>query len=321
MQSMKAIEIPARGGGLRLVDRPVPQPGSGEVRIKVEACGICHGEVMAMEGHHPRIQYPRVPGHEIVGIIDEVGGAVSGWPVGTRVGVGWSGGRGEVTGLTRDGGYAEYTLAYPEALVRIPDALSPVAAAPLLCAGVTTYTALKHSLAAMGDTVAIQGIGGLGHLALQYARHAGFYTIALSRGRSKEELALKLGAHEYVDGQAEDAAGKLQARGGARVILATAPTGRSLSDLIHALSPEGEMVVVSGGGEPMTISPAQLLNGRRTVRGWTARGASDVQEALQYSVQAGIRPMVEVFPLEQAPQAFEHMMQSEVHFRAVLTMA
>ncbi|WP_284286372.1 alcohol dehydrogenase catalytic domain-containing protein [Alicyclobacillus fastidiosus] len=234
---MKAVQISKRNGPLELVERNIPEPGRGQVRIRVEACGVCHGEVVALEGHHPDMQYPRIPGHEVIGVIDQIGDDVHGWSQGERVGVGWNGGHDETTGLTLDGGYAQYMIAYADGLARIPEGLSAVDAAPLMCAGVTTFGALKHSSARAGDLVVIQGIGGLGHLAIQYARKAGFHTVAVSRGRDKEELALKLGAHRYIDAQSEDAAKVLQEMGERSSSWPQPQTDRRLQTCSTALAP------------------------------------------------------------------------------------
>ncbi|MDQ0188512.1 zinc-binding dehydrogenase [Alicyclobacillus cycloheptanicus] len=320
MATMKAVQIPERNGRLEVVERDIPVPAPGQVRLRVEACGVCHGEVVALEGHHPHMQYPRIPGHEVIGVIDLLGDGVTGWTVGERVGVGWNGGHNQVTGLTMDGGYAQYMVAYAEGLARVPEGLSAVEAAPLMCAGVTTFGALKHSTARAGDLVVIQGIGGLGHLAIQFARKAGFHTVAVSRGSQKRELALKLGAHRYIDTESENAAEVLQQMGGAKVILATAPNGQAIAQLFNGLGSNGEMIVVAGSGDAMPLSPVQLLNGRRTVRGWTAGQAKDSEETIRFSVLADIRPMIETFPLEKAQEAFDKMMKADVRFRAVLTM-
>jgi propanol-preferring alcohol dehydrogenase len=316
---MRVVEVAERGGRLQLAERPVPEPGPGEVRVKVEACGVCHGEMVAIRGFHPAARYPRVPGHEVIGRIDALGEGVTGWAPGQRVGIGWSGGsHTDITGLTRDGGYAEYTVARTSALVPIPDELSAVDAAPLMCAGVTTFDALRHSVARMGDVVAIQGIGGLGHLAIQYARKAGFHVVALSRGAEKRELALRLGAHAYVDTAASDPAEALNALGGAKVVLATAPDAKAISALVAGLAMGGEIVVVAGEGAPMAISPIQILP-RKTVRGWVAEGPPDIADTVRFSVREQIRPMIEVFPLDRAPEALDHMLRADVRFRAVLT--
>lgn len=320
MGTMKAVQIASRGGNLELVTREIPDPGAGQVRIRVEACGVCHGEVVALEGHHPGIAYPRIPGHEVVGVIDSLGPDVTDWQVGARVGVGWNGGHGQVTGLTMDGGYAEYMIAYADGLARVPDELSAEEAAPLLCAGLTMFGALKHSIARPGDTVVIQGIGGLGHLGIQYARKAGYRTIAVSRGKEKQALALDFGTHQYIDTETEDAAQVLQSLGGANVIVATAPNGKAISDLFGGLAAGGEMIVVAGSGDALEITPGHLLNGRKTIRGWTAGQAKDSEETIKFTVLTDVQAMVETFPLEQAQEAFDKMMSAKVRFRAVLTM-
>jgi propanol-preferring alcohol dehydrogenase len=316
---MKAVQIPRRGGAFEVVERPVPEPKTGQVLIKVEACGVCHGEVVAVEGHWPGgVQYPRIPGHEIIGKIEKLGSGVTDWSAGQRVGVGWSGGgHDQVTGLTVDGGYAEYAVARTEALVSIPDGISSVEAAPLMCAGVTTFTALKHSKARMGDVVAIQGIGGLGHLAIQYARKAGFNTVAISRGKQKEELARKLGAHHYIDGDSEDPGKALVKLGGAQVVIATAPNAKAISSVVGGLTFGGEVVIVAGSGEKLDLSPMQLL-GRHSVRGWVGEGPRDIVETVKFSMLTDVRPMFEAFPLERAANAYQHMLKSDVRFRAVL---
>lgn len=318
---MKAIQIPRRGGAFELVERPIPEPSAEQVLLRVEACGVCHGENVAIEGHMPGVQYPRVPGHEVIGVIEKLGPNVSGWKPGQRVGVGWSGGHGEVTGLTVDGGYAEYTVAFADALVAIPEGLDAIQAAPLMCAGVTTFTALRGSKARMGDVVVIQGIGGLGHLAIQYARKAGFHTVAVSRGRQKEALARQLGAHHYIDTDAEDPAKALKALGGARVVIATAPNAKAIQALVGGLAMDGEVVIVAGSGEKMELSPVQLL-GRLTVRGWVAEnGARDIDATVRFSVLTNVQPMIETFPLEKATEAYQRMMKADVRFRAVLKMS
>jgi propanol-preferring alcohol dehydrogenase len=316
---MKAIQIPHRGGAFELVERPIPEPARGQVLIKVEACGVCHGENVAIQGHMPGVRYPVVPGHEVIGKITELGADVTGWKVGQRVGVGWSGGGEAVTGLSVDGGYAEHTTAQASALVAIPDGISATDAAPLMCAGVTTFTALKHSKARMGDLVAVQGIGGLGHLAVQYAHRAGFRTVAISRGRDKEELARRLGAHAYIDGDAEDVGKALQAMGGARVILATAPSAKAISAAVGGLGRDGEVVIVAGSGEKLDVTPIQLLR-RNAIRGWVGDGPPDIVETVDFSVLTGVKCQIETFPLERATEAYEAMMKSTVRFRAVLTM-
>lgn len=319
-KTMMAVEIRERGGPLRLVERKVPEPGPHQVRIQVEASGVCHGEVMAIEGHHPRAQYPRIPGHEVVGVIDALGRAVEGLEFGQRVGVGWIAGPGEITGLTVDGGYAEYMVASVDALVRLDSESDASLLAPLMCAGVTSFSALKHSIARPGDLVAVLGIGGLGHLALQFARHAGFHTVAVSRGSEKAGLAEALGAHGYIDASQEDPAKVLQEWGGARVILATAPSAKFISQVFEGLGNNGQLVTVIGGNEPLTLNPSQFLNGRRSIRGWTGGEAGDLQETIAFSRLTGISAMVERFPLSNAREAFDRMMTADVRFRSVLTM-
>ncbi len=320
MSTMRAVQIVDRGGPLRLVEIPIPEPEANQVRIRVEACGVCHGEVVALEGHHPNMRYPRVPGHEVIGVIDKLGADVQGWDVGTRVGVGWAGGHGEVTGLTYDGGYAEYMIANVDGLARVPDGLSPVEVAPLMCAGNTVFTALRSSQAKPGDVVAIGGIGGLGHLAVQYARKSGYRTVAVSRGRDKEALAKQLGAHVYIDAKTEDVGAVLKSLGGAKVAIATAPNSTAIKQLFDGLAYGGEMVVVAGSGDPLDLSAADLLGGKRAIRGWTAGPAADSEATIAFSVLTDVRPMIETFPLEKAQEAFDKMMSADVRFRAVLTM-
>ncbi len=316
---MKAIQIPKRGGPFELVERPVPEPTAEQILIRVEACGVCHGENVAIEGHWPNVQYPRIPGHEVIGIVEKVGSKVSKWKVGQRVGVGWSGGGPEaVTGLTVDGGYAEYAVALEHAAVAIPDGLSAIKAAPLMCAGVTTFTALKHSIARMGDLVAVQGIGGLWHLAIQYSRQAGFRTVAISRGKQKAELAHALGAHHYIDGDSENLEKSLQALGGAKVVIATAPNAKAIAAAASGLAFGGEVIIVAGSAEPMALSPIQLIT-RKSVRGWVAQGPGDIEETVRFSVLTHVEPTIETFPLAQAQQAYDKMMKADVRFRAVLT--
>jgi propanol-preferring alcohol dehydrogenase len=317
-----------------LVHKEIPKPKENEVLIKVEACGVCHGDAIVKEGRFPGLHYPRVPGHEIVGIIDQLGSKSQNWKLGQRVGVGWHGGHcfecpncrsGEfgacedssTTGITTDGGYAEFMVARMEALNSVPDNLDPVEAAPLMCAGRTSFGALQNSVAKGGDLVAIQGLGGLGHLGLQFAIKLGFETAVLSRGRDKEVLARKLGAHHFIDTNTTDAAKELMNLGGAKVILCTAPNGKAISELINGLGRNGQMIIVTYVNERMEISPGNLMRGNRSICG-SVRG--DPEDALRFSVLTGVRPIVEVFPLEQAAIAFEKMMSAKVHFRAVLKM-
>ncbi len=335
MPMMRAVQVSEPGAGLELVNREIPEPGDNEVLIRVEACGICRGDALAKEGHWPGIKYPIIPGHEVVGVVEAVGSQAKGWKIGQRVGVGWHGGhcfqcsacrRGDflacghslTTGLSIDGGYAEYMVARSEALVGIPDKLTPVETAPLLCAGRTTFGALQNCGARAGELVAIHGLGGLGHLAVQYSAKLGFQTAVLSRGREKEELAYKLGAHIYIDTNATDAVKELKELGGARVILGTAPSSKAISELIGGLSRNGKMIIVTGVSEPLHFSPSLLLAGSRSVSGWVA---GSIEEAVRFSMLFGVVPVVEVFPLEQAALAFEKMMTSKVHFRSVLRMS
>lgn len=337
MNKMKAIEVKAPGADFELVYREVPNPSKNQIRIKVEACGVCHGESIIKEGGFLAKDsfYPRIPGHEVVGIVDKLGEDVLGFEVGTRVGVGWFGGycleckackNGDfkncenklVTGLSIDGGYAEYMIANVESIAKIPDELSALDAAPLLCAGRTTFGALTESKGKPGDTVVIQGIGGLGHLGIQFAKKLGFKVIALSRGDDKKDLSLKLGASIYIDSRKEDATKKIQELGGAKVILITAPNSKAASDLIPALSYNGEMVIVSGSNEPMSINPGMLLGSSASIKGWAS---GDLDKTLNFSVVTKVLPMIEVFPLEEVSKAYKKMMDSKVKFRCVLDMS
>jgi len=334
---MKAVQISKPGGNFEVVERPIPQPGRGQVRIKVEACGICHSDALVKEGHWPGIQYPRVPGHEIAGRIDAVGADVTLWKPGQRVGVGWHGGhcfqcdpcrRGDfincksekITAIHFDGGYAEYMVAPAEAVALMPDDLPADEAAPLMCAGITVFNALRNSGARGGDLVAVQGIGGLGHLGIQYARQMGFRTVAIGRGGDKQVLAKKLGAHEYVDTSAGDPAAALQKLGGAHVVLATAPDSKSMSVLVNGLGPNGTLIVVGAGMESLNVTPLQLIMGSKTVRGWASGTARDSQDTLEFSAFSGVRPMIERYPLEKAADAYQQMISGKARFRVVLTM-
>jgi D-arabinose 1-dehydrogenase-like Zn-dependent alcohol dehydrogenase len=334
---MKAAQISKAGANWELVERGVPQPAAGQVRLKVAACGICHSDVLVKQGLWPGIQYPRVPGHEVAGRVDALGSGVTEWRVGQRVGVGWHGGhcfkcdqcrRGDfamcvnrkITGIDFDGGYAEYMLAPAAALAAIPDDLPPEQAGPFMCAGVTVFNALRNSGARAGDLVAVHGIGGLGHLGVQYARQMGFLTVAIGRGKDKEPLASKLGAHRYIDSDASDAAGELQKLGGARVILGTAPNAKAISALVNGLSPDGKLLVPAAPGEPLTVSMFPLIAGRRSVAGWYSGTAMDSQDTLKFSVQSGVRTMTELFPLDQVSDAYERMKSGKARFRAVLKM-
>ncbi len=317
---MKAMQIARRGGAFEPVERPTPEPAAGQVLLKVEACGVCHGEDVAIHGHWPGLSYPIIPGHEIIGTIERLGDGVGGFHVGQRVGVGWSGGGDKVTGLTVDGGYAERAVAAAAALVAIPDGIAPLEAAPLMCAGVTTFSALRASKARMGDLVAIQGIGGLGHLAIQFARKAGMRTVAISRGAQKEALARDLGAHSFIDADAEDVGRALAALGGAKVVLATAPSATAISAAVSGLVRDGEVVVVAGGADKLDLAPMQLLR-RVGIRGWVGDGVPDIVDTLRFSVLTDVRPRVEPFPLAQANEAYTRMLAASVRFRALLVPA
>lgn len=335
---MRAVQVSGPNGSFEAVERDVPAPASGTLRVRVEACGICHSDALTKEGLWPGIQYPRVPGHEIAGVVDAVGDGVGGWRRGDRVGVGWHGGhcghcdscrRGDfvtcqvalqVPGIAYDGGYADYVVVPVGALARIPDELSAVEAAPLMCAGVTTFNSLRHSGARAGDVVAVLGIGGLGHLAVQFAARMGFRTVAIARGTDKAALAERLGAQAYVDGAAQDPAAELQRMGGAKVILATVTNGTAMSAALGGLGVNGRLVVLGAAPEPLQVPGVPLLMGRRSVVGWPSGSAIDSQDTLAFSVLTGVRSMNETFPLERAPEAFEHMMSGKARFRAVLTM-
>jgi D-arabinose 1-dehydrogenase-like Zn-dependent alcohol dehydrogenase len=335
--TMKAAQISKPGAGFQVVEREIPKPGAGEVRIKVQACGVCHSDVLTVEGGFPWIQYPRVPGHEVAGIVDEVGAGVSAWKKGQRVGVGWHGGhdntcrecrRGDfrncqnvkIAGISYDGGYQQYMLAPVEALVAIPDSLSDVDAAPLLCAGITTYNALRHSGALPGDLVAVQGIGGLGHLGIQYANKFGYKVAAIGRGPENAALAKKLGASVYIDSKATKAAEELQKLGGAKVILATAPSSKAMSELIDGLGPNGKLVVVGATMDPIEVTPVQLIFGSKSIQGWAAGTPAASEDTLRFSELSGVRAMIETYPLEKAAEAYARMMSGKAEFRVVLTM-
>jgi D-arabinose 1-dehydrogenase-like Zn-dependent alcohol dehydrogenase len=339
MPKMKAVQVSKPGGPLELVEREIPNPGRNQVRIKVEACGICHSDELVKEGYWPGIQYPRVPGHEIAGRIDAVGADVTNWTAGQRVGVGWHGGHdftctacrrgdfvncknGKITGITHDGGYAEYMISPAEAVAAIPEELSAAEAGPLLCAGITVFNALRNSGARPGDLVAVQGIGGLGHLGIQYAKQMGFRTFAIGRGKDKdkEALARKLGATHYVDATAGDPAAELQKFGGARVILATAPDSKSMAAVVNGLSANGTLMIVGASFDPIGVNPIQLIQGSKRLQGWASGTAMDSEDTMQFSALTGVRPMIEKFPLEKATEAYAQMKSGRVRFRAVLTM-
>lgn len=337
MATMRAAQVSRAGGEFEIVERAIPEPGPGEVRVKVEACGICHSDSMVKDGLFPGIAYPRVPGHEAAGVVDAVGAGVVAWSPGERVGVGWNGGycghcdpcrrgeffacvNGKVTGISFDGGYAEYMVAPASALARMPGDLQPGDAAPLLCAGLTTFNALRNSGARPGDVVAILGLGGLGHLGVQYAAKMGFHTVGIARGKDKEELARKLGAAEYIDSLAQDPAAELNKLGGAKVILATAISGDAMSAVTGGLAVHGTIVVV-GAADSMQVSPMFLLMGNRSVKGWYSGTAIDSQDTLAFSARMGVQSMNESYPLEQVNEAYERMMSGKARFRVVLKIA
>lgn len=336
MPTMQAVQVANAGGPLELVERDIPEPDAGHVLIKVQACGICHSDSLTKEGHWPGLQFPRVPGHEIAGVIERTGAGVEGWSVGQRVGVGWHGGHcghcercrhgdfvlcqnGQVPGISYDGGYAQYMVAPQEALARMPDDLADVDAAPLLCAGITTFNALRHSGARAGDVAAILGIGGLGHLGVQFARKMGFVTVAIARGQDKAPLAKQLGAHHYIDSSAQNVGESLQALGGARVILATVTNGEAMSAALAGLGVDGKLIMVGVAQEPVEVPVMQFIMGRQSVQGWPSGTAADSQETLAFSAISHVRPMIEEYPLERAAEAYDRMMSGKARFRVVLT--
>ncbi len=334
---MKAAQIPKPGADFEIVEREIPKPGAGEVRIKVQVCGVCHSDLFTKEGYWPGIQYPRVPGHEVVGIIDELSDGVSEWKKGQRIGVGWHGGhdntclscrRGDfrncrnlkIPGISYDGGYEQYMVAPVEALTTMPEGLSDVEAAPLLCAGITTYNALRHSGALPGDVVAVLGIGGLGHLGIQFANKFGYKVAAVGRGSESAALAKKLGASVYIDNKATNPAEELQKLGGAQVILGTAPSSKSMTDVIDGLAPNGKLIVIGVEAEPIQVTPAQLVNGSRNIQGWASGTPADAEDTLRFAELTGVRPMIETYPLEKAGEAYARMLSGKAQFRVVLTM-
>lgn len=336
MAVMRAIEISQPGAPFELVQRTRPTPGIGEVLVKVQACGVCHSDAIPKDGLFPGIPYPIIPGHEVAGVIEEVGAGVTSWTVGTRVGIGWFGGhcgycercrRGDlidcqnirIPGLTYDGGYADYMVTPASGLVRIPDDLAAEDAAPLLCAGVTTFHSLRESGARAGDTVAVLGLGGLGHLGVQFARKMGFRTVAIARGADKEAFAKDLGAHIYIDSAAVDAAAELTKIGGARTILATVPNAQAASALIPGLSARGVLMIIGVGGEPIQVNATDMIPANRTVQGHASGAAIDSEDTLNFSMISGVRPQIEVMPLEQAAAAYDRMMAAKARFRMVLT--
>ncbi|HSV16236.1 MAG TPA: alcohol dehydrogenase [Tepidisphaeraceae bacterium] len=337
MPTMRAVQVSRAGGALELVQRPIPEPLDASVRIKVQACGICHSDALTVEGHMPGIEYPRVPGHEVVGVIDAVGANVPPrWAVGMRVGIGWHAWhcgfcdacrRGDffachngvkVTGISFDGGYADYMIAPWTALAVMPSELPAADAAPLMCAGLTTFNALRNSGAVAGDVVAVLGLGGLGHLGVQYAAKMGFRTVAIARGADKAPLAKQLGATEYIDSQASDPAAELMKLGGAKVVLATVTVGSAMSATVAGLAPRGRLMVL-GAADNMAVSPLQLLMARRSIEGWYSGTSIDSEDTLAFSMQSGVRSMNEVYPLERAADGYARMMSGKARFRVVLT--
>jgi len=337
MAKMKVAQVPKAGGDFEIVEREIPSPGRGQVRVKVQACGICFSDHYVKDGLWPGLQFPRVPGHEIAGVIDDVGSGVTTWKKGDRVGVGWHGGQdntcpacragdfancenGAITGVSFDGGFEEYMLAPIEAIARIPDALEPAEAAPLLCAGITTFNSLRHSGAVPGDLVAVQGIGGLGHLGIQFANKFGYRVAAVGRGPENSALAKKLGAHHYIDSKAANAAEELKKLGGANVILATAPSSKAMSEIFHGLGRNGSLLVVGADMAAIEIPGAALISGRKRVQGWASGTPSDSEDTLRFAALTGVRPMVEKFPLEKVSEAYARMTSGDAQFRVVLTM-
>lgn len=335
MATMKAMVAQAAGEGFSLVERDIPEPGPGQVRIKVEACGICHSDAFVRDGLWPELQYPRIPGHEVAGRVDAVGGGVSGFKTGERVGVGWHGGHcftcrpcregdfiscesAQICGISYDGGYAEYMVAPEGALASIPADMDAVAAAPLMCAGITTFNALRHSGARAGDVVAVEGIGGLGHLGIQYAARMGFHVVALSRGPEKEALALELGAHRYVDTKVENGVEVLQSLGGARVILETAPSAEAATAIFDGLGRDGRLIVVGAGMEPIQVGALQMIGGRKGLAGWASGTAVDSEDTMNFSALTGVETRIETFPLAEANEAYERMITNAARFRVVL---
>ncbi|HEX2225526.1 MAG TPA: alcohol dehydrogenase [Candidatus Binatia bacterium] len=338
MSKMHVVQVTRPNGPLEIVEREIPEPDAGQVRIKVEACGICHSDSFTKEGTWPGIQYPRVPGHEVAGSIDAVGTGVVGWRAGQRVGVGWHGGhcgycdscrRGDfvtcqialqIPGIAYDGGYAEYMIVPAGALALIPEGLSAAEAGPLMCAGVTTFNPLRNSGARPGDLVAILGIGGLGHLGIQFAAKMGFTTVAIARGMDKEPLSRQLGASHYIDSRTQDTAAELLKLGAAKVILATVTSGKAMSMALGGLSVNGKLIVVGAADEPLEVHGGLMLMGRRSIMGWPSGNSIDSQDTLSFSRLAGVRSINEIFPLDRAAEAYEHMMSGKARFRAVLTI-
>jgi D-arabinose 1-dehydrogenase-like Zn-dependent alcohol dehydrogenase len=333
----RSVQVPTPGKDFELIQKEFPEPGPGQVRIRVQACGVCHSDSITKFGIFPGIQYPRVPGHEIAGVLDAVGPEVQVFKTGQRVGLGWHGGHcnyctpcrrgdfilcenGQICGISYDGGYADYVIAPANALAFIPAELNDVDAAPLLCAGITTYNALRNSGARPGDTVAILGIGGLGHLAVQYAAKSGYRTVAIARGQDKAPLAKQLGAHVYIDSTTQNPAAELQKMGGAVVILSTLTSADALAAAVDGLAPAGKLIINGVPEKPLSVNMAPMILGRRSIVGWPSGSGLDSEETLSFSALAGIKPMVEVYPLEKAAEAFDRMMSGKARFRVVLSI-
>ena len=339
MAKMRAMQVAKAGGPLELVEKDIPTPGPGQVLVKVHACGICHSDSLTVEGYWPGIKYPRVPGHEAAGVVDALGAGVLGWKAGDRVGIGWYGGscgfcdscrRGDfvnctinpqVSGISWDGGYAEYIVVPAEALAHIPDELSFVDAGPLMCAGVTTFNSLRHSGARAGDLVAVHGIGGLGHLGVQFAARMGFHTVAIARGADKAALAKKLGAHTYIDSTAGNAGAALAKLGGAKVIITTVTNASAMGEVLGGLAIDGKLILLGVSTEPISVSSLQLISGRKSVAGWPSGSSIDSQDTMKFSALTGVRPIVQEMPLEKAAEGYKLMMDNNARFRVVLTMA
>lgn len=336
MARMRAVQVTHANGPFELVERDIPQPKARQVRIKVQACGVCHSDMFTKLGAFPGIQFPRVPGHEVVGVVDAVGADVPDWKTGQRVGVGWHGGHcghcnscrrgdfltcanGQIPGISYDGGYADYMIAPFEALASVPDSLSAEDAAPLLCAGITTFNALRNSGARPGDVVAVLGIGGLGHLGVQFAAKMGCHTVAIARGTDKEPLARKLGAHHYIDSSTQNVAEGLTKLGGARVILSTVTNSKAMTEALGGLGVDGKMIVVGASPEAIEVSPFMIIGQRRSVQGWPSGTSIDSEDTMSFSALANIRPMIETMPLERASEAYDRMMSGKARFRMVLT--
>jgi len=338
MAKMKVAQVPKAGADFEIVERDIPQPGAGQVRIRVQACGICHSDSLTKDGSWPGITYPRVPGHEVAGVVDEAGPGVTLWKKGQRVGVGWHGGqdgtcpacrRGDfpncanakVSGISFDGGYGEYMIAPVDAVATMPESLDAAEAAPLMCAGITTFNALRHSGALPSNLVAVQGVGGLGHLGIQFAQKFGYKVAAVGRGPENGALARKLGAHVYIDSATTNAAAELQKLGGARVILATAPSAKAMSSVIDGLGANGMLLIVGAPFEPMEVSALQLISGKRSIQGWYSGIPTDSEDTLRFAEMTGVRPMIEKYPLAKVNEAYARMMSGKAEFRVVLTMS